>query len=60
MQRITNETNTLCTVTTSFLVVLDSVNASVKNNGDWNSDVTFDFEIQYSIDSIGIIIICLH
>ena len=44
MQRITNETNTLCTVTTSFLVVLDSVNASVKNNGDWNSDVTFDFE----------------
>lgn len=44
MKKLTNENNTLCTVTTSFLVVLDSVNASSKNNGDFNSDVTFDFE----------------
>ena len=44
MKKMTNENNTLCTVTTSFLVVLDSVNASSKNNGDFNSDVTFDFE----------------
>jgi hypothetical protein len=44
MKRMTNDTNTLCTVTTSFLVVLDSENASSKNNGDWNSDVTFNFE----------------
>ena len=44
MKRMTNDNNTLCTVKTSFLVVLDSENASSKNNGDWNSDVTFNFE----------------
>ena len=44
MKLSTNENNTLCTVTTSFLVVLDSENATSKNNGDWNSDITFDFE----------------
>jgi hypothetical protein len=44
MKRMTNELNTLCTVTTSFLVVLDSENASSNNNGNWNSDVTFNFE----------------
>ena len=44
MKLSTNDNNTLCTVTTSFLVVLDSENASQKNNDDWNSDITFDFE----------------
>ena len=43
MQRSTNETNNLSTVTTSFLVVLNSQNGTM-NNGTNNSDVTFMFE----------------
>ena len=44
MIKSTNNENNLSTVTTSFLVVLDSENATINNNGSWNSDVTFVFE----------------
>ena len=44
MEKMTNSDNTLCTIKDSFLVVLDSRNASVYNNGTYNSDVTFLFE----------------
>ena len=44
MIKSTNNENNLSTVTTSFLVVLDSENATTKNNSYSNSNVTFNFE----------------
>ena len=44
MEKFTNINNTLCTVKESFLVVLDSRNATTYNNGTYNSDITFMFE----------------
>jgi len=44
MEKMTNINNTLCSIKESFLVVLDSRNASTYNNGTYNSDVTFNFE----------------
>ena len=44
MEKMTNSNNTLCTIKESFLVVLDSRNASILNNGSYNSDITFIFE----------------
>jgi hypothetical protein len=44
MIKSTNNDNNLTTVSTSFLVVLDSENGTFHNNGSWNSDVTFNFE----------------
>ena len=41
---MSNENNTLYTVKESFLVVLDSRNATTYNNGTYNSDITFMFE----------------
>ena len=45
----------ILTTTESFLVVLDSRNATTFNNGDWKSDVTFDLQdsIRQSIDTIS-------
>lgn len=44
----------LITTKESFLVVLDSRNATGYNNGDWNSDITFDLNdaIRMSKDAI--------
>ena len=39
-----NTNNSLCTLKESFLVVLDSRNATTYNNGSYNSDITFNFE----------------
>ena len=44
MNILSNEKNNLTTIEESFLVVLDSRNATTRNNGDYNSDVTFIFE----------------
>ena len=44
MIKSTNNENNLSTVTTSFLVVLDSENATTNNNSYYKSDVTFVFE----------------
>ena len=44
MLKATNANNSLATIKQSFLVVLDSRNATTFNNGSYNSDVMFDFE----------------
>ena len=44
MNSLSNEKNNLTTIEESFLVVLDSRNATERNNGDYNSSMTFIFE----------------
>jgi len=44
MEKMENTNNSLCTLNESFLVILDSRNATKVSNGSFNSDVTFNFE----------------
>ncbi len=50
LSKIQNENNDIFTSKESFLIVLDSRNATTYNNGDLMSDITFDLQDAIQID----------